>query len=72
MKNQENIFPADKCYIFDQLKHCYSARYERVRIPSREELLAMWKDQKLIADVELMLYYILLCFNVRVFLLGVV
>jgi hypothetical protein len=60
MKNQENLFPADKCYIFDQLKHCYSARYERVRIPSTEELMKMWKDKK-------SLYAILFCFNPNIF-----
>lgn len=48
MKNQEDHFPGDKCYIFDCQKNSYCARYEKVRIPSREELLAMWKDKELI------------------------
>jgi hypothetical protein len=61
MKNQENIFPADKCYIFEQLKHCYVVRYEKVRIPSREELLAMWEDQKILC-------IILFCFNLSTLL----
>jgi hypothetical protein len=46
MKNQENIFPADKCYIFEFLNNSYCAKYERVRVPSRDELLAMWKEEK--------------------------
>ena len=47
MKNQEDLFPADKCYIFEQRKNGYCARYEKVRIPSPEELLAMWMDKNL-------------------------
>jgi hypothetical protein len=65
MKNQEDLFPADKCYIFDELKHCYCVRYEKVRIPSREELLALWKDQKI-------LYPIIFCFIQSILLKGVV
>jgi hypothetical protein len=52
MKNQEDLFPGDKCYIFEQRKNCFCASYETVRVPSREELLALWKDKKMIADVN--------------------
>jgi hypothetical protein len=45
MKNQEDNFPADKCYIFEQIRNGYCARYEKVRVPSPEEILAMWKDK---------------------------
>ena len=60
MKNQEYLFPGDKCFIFDFLNDCFCASYERVRIPSVGELTKIWKDQKIIG-------YILFCFNLNIF-----
>lgn len=49
MKDQEDIFPGG-CYIFDFLHERYCARFEKVRVPSKSELLARWKDKKPIGD----------------------
>lgn len=68
MKNQRDIFPGENCYIFDFLKHSYCARFEKVRVPSREELTAMWKRQGLIADAEMLILSILSGYNLNMFL----
>jgi hypothetical protein len=43
MKDETEYFPEGKCYVFSQISDFYCASYERVRIPSSEELAAMLK-----------------------------